>query len=153
MDIKKCRVCGIKLNDENWASYSKKKNHYICKKCRSEKSKVYYLNHIEEYKKYSKEWCLKNKSKRRQTRITSTDENGKNIYIKCEKRERPNVCEICNKERKLLSYHHWIKNNPSLGIWICSSCHFTCNILEKISDIEDKYLKIKNSLEKLYDIR
>jgi len=40
------------------------------------------------------------------------------------KRTYPSYCEICGRLKPMkLQYHHWNKNSPSMGIWVCYHCH------------------------------
>ena len=62
----KCRVCGIKLNNENWYESVRKGNSKICKQCQREYHKQYYLEHLEEEKQRQKQYNSKHKRKRNQ---------------------------------------------------------------------------------------
>jgi len=150
MGSRKCIACGVELSSKNWPDWAKNNAHYKCGDCLSLGGKKYYLEHKEAINIKCREWYLKNKDTRRQTKITSTDSDGKNITIKCQKRRYTNMCEICGRERKLVSYHHWIKETPEIGMWLCSSCHFVANILEKLPHFGDLYHNLKTKLELEY---
>ena len=33
------------------------------------------------------------------------------------------ICELCNKPKQRLDYHHYDDNDLSKGVWLCSFCH------------------------------
>ena len=121
--VKYCRECGVELTDENWAKARKKVGHYICKKCLNKNVKEYH----------------------RQTIISST--NGK--FYRVNKRFRPNKCEICNKEKNRLDYHHWDNDFPALGLWLCTRCHRSAEGFVHGFSIE-KYLELKIKITKQF---
>jgi hypothetical protein len=93
---------------------------------------------------YLKEYQRKN--------IIGTTRNGKFVRIKCNKRPRPEYCEICNKKPRepnfkeiRLNYHHWNDEHPEWGIWCCGACHLVVGGYEN-GRIE-KYLDLKKKVE------
>lgn len=125
--------------------------------------------HIDQYKKYEKEYRLKNHEeiKRRmdkygaecrKTRL-ATVENGEPItYKNVIKRPKPvdKKCEVCGKVhgKGHLDYHHWgkIEKAPKVtpGIWVGNKCHVIIeyNEQEYASMIFTKYLEKKNKIIK-----
>ena len=45
-----CRVCGVKLDDDNWYTSSQKNWQYICKECTKEKARLWIINNPEKAK-------------------------------------------------------------------------------------------------------
>jgi len=72
-------------------------------------------------------------------------EDGKRHAVRVNKRPRPDACELCGDVDTKLNYHHWNEDNPSLGMWLCTPCHFNVEAYEhgKI----DKYLDLKIMIE------
>lgn len=66
--------------------------------------------------------------------------NGKHRRVN--KRPRPEECELCSWEHKVLHYHHWDDDKPELGIWVCGRCHTIVGGFER--GITDKYLELKS---------
>lgn len=57
-----------------------------------------------------------------------TIEEGQRLNIFVKKEEYPINCELCNKKRKRLNYHHWgkiaLKRKAYVpGLWVCMGCH------------------------------
>ena len=89
------------------------------------------------------EWKLKKYSQRLPTTI-----NGKHIYIYgIEKRPKIENCELCGKKKKKLGYHHWMKERPNIGIWVCSYCHCFCERADH--GFLEIYLRLKEKLTPL----
>ncbi len=167
----KCRVCNIELTNENWWNSFKKIGSKICKTCRKkymqnyseknniilkEKKKEYYINNSNIIKEKQFVYKEKNKEKinqriknySRKYYINTRDGDGNRIKIKCEKKDYPsnNECELCKRIRKRLSYHHWDDDKPWLGMWLCNTCHFTAENIDK--NLHCNYLLIKSKIEK-----
>lgn len=65
------------------------------------------------------------------------------------KRPYPNFCELCGKpQQKGLQYHHWDKNNPNLGIWVCCGCHRFCERVDK--GMVETYQKLISRVHAVY---
>ena len=72
------------------------------------------------------------------------------------RRVRPELCEVCagnNQLNNLLVYHHWNNSNLSQGVWVCSPCHQICELTDGYHgdrpDLQSKYLKLKESIDKV----
>jgi hypothetical protein len=115
-------------------------NGYVtCKRCR-EKSKGQYYK--PGGKEYNRNWGRKH---RLMSRNKDLWKNGRINNLN--KRDFPTDrrCELCEKViEKRLSYHHWNHNNPSLGMWICGSCHKFSERLEQ--NLAEKYWNLKNKI-------
>lgn len=85
-------------------------------------------------------------NKMRHTRL-GTCIDGK-IVILCglNKRKYTSVCEVCNKQKNRLEYHHWDNNNYNKGIWVCGRCHRGCEIID--DNLHSKYIELKQRIEK-----
>ena len=47
-----------------------------------------------------------------------------------------------------ISWHHWIDDNPEVGIWLCCPCHKAVEHLGEMCNIEiPKYLELKRKAE------
>ncbi len=66
------------------------------------------------------------KAKQRQTKLTTV--NGRTLYG-LKKRPHTVYCEFCgNRLSRMgkplkLNYHHWIPEQPAVGLWLCNRCH------------------------------
>ena len=68
------------------------------------------------------------------------------------KRDYPERCEICNKNRKRLVYHHWDDSNYNKGIWCCGRCHQIIECMDRMitdnfTDFMKVYLIKKSQIE------
>lgn len=123
--IKYCRKCRSILTIEN-TTPSVRTVDYICRKC---------------FRIVNKTWKKANS--------VETFKDGKSVRIYGRKRERPqnDLCEVCTTN-KIEGYHHWDDTNLLKGMWICNSCHYLANSLEKLKDGRaKKYFNLKNKLE------
>ena len=62
-----------------------------------------------------------------------TGPKGEQVVIKhLHKRDRTEVCELCERSRgRRLYYHHWDDDNPSLGIWVDFKCHRLVELVDQ----------------------
>lgn len=136
---RKCKDCQIMLTLENIFTSDLIRGNYICRKCSGQRTIRYRHKDSqseEHYRNLNKNWC-------RIHRLGSTDGNGHYITLKVNKRPFPqdSKCELCEKIRKRLVWHHWNDEKPELGIWICLSCH---NVAEGVeANLHIKYLNLK----------
>ena len=115
----------------------------------------------EKHKEYSRKYYQKNRLKllgkvkvydnsrrlylrslRRQNTLTSKGVR----YVGLHKRTYTGYCELCEKEKERLVYHHW-DTNVSKGLWLCVVCHWFVEGYEKGARL-DKYLVLKENLNK-----
>lgn len=84
----------------------------------------------------------------RRTTLGTVDEHGKPIVVTgLHKRPHPGACEACGTTA-ILHYHHWIKKNYNLGVWLCNSHHMAAEALEKMPNFPEVYAELKrNALE------
>lgn len=74
---------------------------------------------------------------RRRRRTTLTTRDGQQL-TGLHKRGFPGKCELCykikgrNGQPVRLEYHHWLRHDPSLGIWLCRQCHVFCEYLDRL---------------------
>ena len=72
----------------------------------------------------------------RRTTLGTVLPNGEHVVLRgLNKWKYSDKCEVCGKPgdtkiQNRLHYHHWLPNNPSLGIWICRECHWLAELLE-----------------------
>jgi predicted amidophosphoribosyltransferase len=68
----------------------------------------------------------------------------KRLYPKDQK------CELCNRVKKRLPYHHWDDNNKSKGIWVCNRCHTVVTYIEEgiEKQVVSNYKYLKTFLDK-----
>lgn len=93
--------------------------------------------HPEKRREMSRNWHRKN---------TLSLGGGKHIRVK--KRDYPvgNICELCGKAAKLLSYHHWDDEAPEFGLWLCTICHKIAEAVD--AGIVSKYSQLKEEASK-----
>ena len=98
--------------------------------------KAYYAEHREDICKRQRDWNRKHRLS------TGTGR------IKVEKRDYPEgaLCELCGREAKLLSYHHWDDEVPEFGLWLCTICHKIAEALEV--GVADKYNQLKQEVSR-----
>ena len=151
-----CRVCKTSLTIYNWYSSYRRCQSNICIECTKNKMYIYRKkkrNDPEWFKKrterYHRYW-IKNKDRwksyaKEYRRKHIVYVNGKAVLVN--KRSRPEVCELCEKQRKRLDYHHWDDNNPSKGVWVCNLCHIIVEALDK-----NTLFKIISKYKRLYTV-
>ncbi len=126
---------------------------------------------MREYRKNHPEYCetvrvhsrkaVKNRSdedreKRRDyiaKNYVSTIVDGKHVFLKTPyKRPKPvlSECELCGRIFQTLGYHHWDDDNPSIGLWLCFSCHMFAERVD-YGEIE-YYYRLKTEAKKDVDI-
>jgi len=157
----KCIKCGVELTQENTYHQYLQKGYYICKNCAVQKSRAYYQKNKNdpEFRKrrYAsvKKWVSENREHynallrehgREYHRKHYLKIDGK--YVHVDKRPRPQACELCNRPRVRLEYHHWDNDNPSKGIWLCRTCHLFAELIErnKVQMLMSKYEEFKKLL-------
>ena len=108
----------------------------------------YYHGHEDYRKRISEKHKDYNKEFVRNHVLITTDNRGNRIRITgLNKRPYPedNRCELCDKPFKKVVYHHWIKENPNIGIWICFGCH---NFAERADEgFSEIYIQKKQKIE------
>jgi ribosomal protein S27AE len=129
-----CSYCKQDLPKTSFYSYNK----YTCKKCGylstkefrktevfKNRQKLYfrkwYENHKEEFNKKRRnndnsEWKLANKEK-------VYAQNLCRVAVRKGLIKKSKKCEMCGREKVLLSGHHVDYKNPLSVIWVCGSCH------------------------------
>ncbi len=64
-------------------------------------------------------------------------------------------CEVCGRvpvpPKHVLQHHHWDHEKPNVGIWVCSTCHFMVELLDKEPGLAKKYLDLKRSIIRNYE--
>lgn len=68
--MKICRVCETELKDENWSRRNRDDNRRICRKCESEKTKLFLAAHPD----YAKKWREANPDKAHNRKYKINDE-------------------------------------------------------------------------------
>ncbi len=83
---------------------------------------------------------------------TGTTKENSVMLTHLNKRPYPGACEVCGfAKEKGLHYHHWDKDNPSLGLWLCPRCHRLVEILDnlgsmKLGELLAKYLRLRGGV-------
>jgi hypothetical protein len=107
--------------------------------------KRYYYKDLEKSRRKSREYWKKHPEKWQIERL-GTVINGQPVTIyHLNKRRRPENCELCQKQRKRLVYHHWDDSNFNKGMWLCLGCHHFISRVER-GDLEI-YERIKIKIE------
>lgn len=78
----------------------------------------------------------------------STVMNGELVVLTgLHKRPYTRTCELCGKKPKgKLSYHHWLEDFPSIGLWVCFKCHMFAESIDDGMDQIEKYKTLKTSI-------
>lgn len=118
--LNKCKDCTIidtvnnyYKNIEYYREYDKKRQ-LDPKRIKNKKiySKKFYILHPEKVKEYHEKWKGLNKEKRIAHNL-----------IWAHVKDRPNKCELCDKNVKKIYAHHYDYSKPLDVIWLCSACH------------------------------
>lgn len=75
-----CRVCKVKLNDENWSPSKRKKHWYICKECSREYAKQYRQANPERCRERVRRWRQANPEKSKASYTKSKRKQGGRPY-------------------------------------------------------------------------
>lgn len=71
------------------------------------------------------------------------------IRIHGVRREKPNTCELCDSNVKLV-YHHWDNSELERGVWVCHDCHVICELSDGYHgnrrDLQSKYIELKENV-------
>ena len=61
-------------------------------------------------------------------------------------------CEICREKplHSVLQHHHWDHENPSVGMWMCSKCHFVVDLLDVKPELARRYFDLKRAILRSY---
>jgi len=101
------------------------------------------------YKSHDRKWWREYRAKN----YVNTTVNGKHRFLRTPyKRPKPSMmeCELCGRVTDRLNYHHWDDNDPSVGLWLCFSCHMFVERLE-YGEIE-LYYRLRAEAKKDVDI-
>ena len=99
--------------------------------------------------KYRKEHTRERKDYQRATRLMS---GGKQYRVIKRPYPKNQKCEVCEKVKQHLEYHHWeeIKKGKFVkGIWVCHLCHQYITLMElnpNYPQLFQKYLKLKEKI-------
>ena len=137
------RFVSTGYDDKAWKANWHQEN----KERRNKESREYYHTNREILLKQQKKYSRKPETvaKRRQTQLMTKD----GIVRGLKKRPYPGHCEMCKKTAPRLSYHHWDDSRMSMGIWLCSNCHWFVEGYEKGANLKT-YLTLKTQLESQY---
>jgi hypothetical protein len=103
-----------------------------------------YRNHLEENRRKRREYWKKDPERWHQEKLVTVI-NGKRVtFYHLHKRPRPAVCELCEKVRKRLYYHHWDDEDVNKGLWLCGQCHRFVTRIER-GDVP-RYLMLKERI-------
>lgn len=117
------------------------------KKQLATKARTYRQRNKDYFREYDKRRRVKRKEYDRKFKLRISVGGGKKKLITCIKRPHTLCCEICNKEYNKTAYHHWDDCNPNNGMWVCRNCHITIERIEKIPNIKEIYLSLKQKIE------
>lgn len=131
-----CLHCGVKLTEENWTNAQRKKRYRICKVCNRAKVKKWEKENPEHVREYNRNYARKH-------HLGTT--NGKIYGLNKRPYPEDSKCELCNKVRKRLMYHHWDDENPAAGLWLGIRCHNFAELVDAGS--MEKYLELKKIAE------
>lgn len=124
----RCRSCGNKLTNKNWLPSDKKSRHYRCVFCERKRAKL----RTQKLRDYRRKYIVR-----------STD----NKYLKGKKRPWTSTCEMCEKQPKLLGYHHWDDEDISKGVWVCPPCHVKIEAIDN-PELVKKWRDLKARINK-----
>ncbi len=118
-----CRVCNVRLTDDNWYKSFKENRNRICKMCSIRQAKEWKIAHP----KHSKRWYEEHRLHLEDRTVT------------CVKRSKPEKCELC-EDKPPTAYHHYgevVQFEYVPGIWVCLRCHIFAEIYD--SGLSEKY--------------
>ena len=147
------------------------RNRIYCMNNREKKlllGKAYRDSHKKERRIYDKTINRPKQKRRGRERRLCTTLNGKSITIGgLLKRPYPedSKCELCNKEKRRLGYHHWENTEELLmhissdknpiflkGIWICQPCNNFVHRLTEFPFLAEAWFALKGMIDKEVDI-
>lgn len=141
---KRCAKCG-KMKDVSEFSKQKATKDELqswCKECILNYQKAWRIRNKKSIKKSNRKWHQKNT-------VTTGPRT-----IKGKKRKRPKdgICELCDKkcdkEKKILGYHHWDDDDMLKGIWLCYKCHMLIEHEEEYKALLLKWHPLKAEIDK-----
>ena len=90
---------------------------------------------------------IRHKASIRHRQLTSKLPDGKTVkHYGLTKRPYPGHCELCGRQiPNNLAYHHWDSQRPSVGLWLCMTCHYFAERVEQ--GLLEPYLKLKAQAE------
>lgn len=108
-------------------------------KVRKRAEQQYEFTHHKERLKYRSDYTLQH--------YIRSSVNGKRIKIRAQKRPRPVslICELCEQGPRRLGYHHWNGEKPSIGLWLCRTCHIA--VTKYHQGLIQKYLLLQQQIE------
>lgn len=138
-----CKNCGILLTEVNWKLWVRDRCDNRCYPCvrkyeNAKKREFYRTDKGKEQYKRKRKWFIEN--------YLGVRINDKNTYIRVKKRPYPGHCELCDKVNIKIMYHHWNKDRPDIGMWICQNCHNKAEAIEN-KEFEDRYINLKRKIE------
>jgi len=134
-----------------------KLDYQIPEKRESHKKAVQKYKSTDKWNVTNTEWRTENHDELRTNNRNWERENtlsimkdGKRMKIRVKKRPFNDKCELCDKEIIFRpDWHHWDKQHPELGVWVCQACHdgvesyeHGCNLYVVIP----KYIELKTKL-------
>ncbi len=111
----------------------------------NQSNRRYYQRHKEEISSRRKGEWRKHQHRLWRERLTTTIDGYVVTFYHLNKRPRPDLCELCNLQRKRLSYHHW-DGNLNKGMWLCGQCHRFVTRVDK-GQVEE-YKALRDGIER-----
>ncbi len=114
--VKKCRVCGeVLVLNSNWTDGLKKKNYYLCRKCKSKKGKDWNSSNKEAVKRNQKNWIEK--------KLEQNPEYYKESHQKHKtlRNKQSRLYRRLNKEKVRKMQEKWRLENPNYSKEYCRS--------------------------------
>ena len=135
-----CTECNIKLTNNNWWTCFKQRGRNLCKECSKRKTGFWRKENPEKIKEHKRKYSSAHREEERNWRRSHVQmPNG---HYSKRLRTRPENCELCGKKPWRLVHHHWIKNRPDIGMWICPKpCHSFAEEMER--NFDERYQKLK----------
>lgn len=151
--IKKCSICGIEKDINNFYFRNKTQNIYRndCKKCHYDARKKWAINNINKIRLYRNNWKSKNKDK---IKFWDLHNPKKRIRIKLWRQNNPLKykshskistallsgiikklpCKICGSTKNIHG-HHFDYSKPLEVIWLCPKHHYEIHRKDNICQV------------------
>jgi len=124
-----CKDCGVPLTTENWYSSDMKMHKCICKSCCCTRAREWRKTHPKQSRETERRYyalyhdkCVALRKKYRRKRVVKTLD-GRTLLGNKRPYPEDECCELCNRRRRLLAYHHYNDYDLQEGLWLCPPCH------------------------------
>lgn len=137
-----CKVCNFPFDNTTHRSS-------ICPDCDRKHHQEYNLAWQRSHKESRAKTMRKYRENGGKDRDRQRKLGGKVLPSGEDKRPFLGFCELCGRtyedDRHKFHYHHWIEEEPTIGIWVCVKCHWMVEAVD--TGLLQKYNELKLKIE------